>query len=235
MRIIIKLYLSHTQPTHTHTNTHLRKTNTHLIHSILPTLGHSQIELNPKLFDLNPLASKRKPTPDPLPCPAPKPKLTPFGPPAHHSMSCSIYRSQRSRNEANPATKHTMTPGIPLMSAPQMPMRQQHHQQQQQRATWRRPHQFSRLSRLCFANYDANPRSFIWRMHCSSASLRIQLVTWADRDCSRAAIATASSRYYRWISVPVDGPPPLPQHAHLPQPMQSSHKECVPQLRDDPS
>lgn len=107
---------------------------------------YSQIELNPKLFDLNP-----------------QPNTPP--PPLNRAQRPTIYRS---RNDANPATKHTLTPSIPLMATAPA-----HHRR---------------------------PRPCIWRMRCCSASSRIQLVTWADRVCRRAAIATASSRYYRWIS-----------------------------------
>jgi len=80
---------------------------------ILLTVANSQIELNPKLFDLNPRLS----------LPLTLEPTTP-NPPLAISM-LSIYRSQRSRNETNPTTKHTMTPSIPLMSTPQIPMRQQ--------------------------------------------------------------------------------------------------------------
>jgi len=66
-------------------------------------------------------------------------------------------------------------------------------------------------------------RRFSWKTHCCSASSRIQLVTWVDHDCSRAVIAPASSRYYRWISAAASFPPsrrPFPQW----KASQTSHK-----------
>lgn len=143
-------------------------------------------------------------------------------------MSCSIYRSSSRRNETNPATKHTMTPGIPLMSVPQIPMRQQRgtgrsRSRPRKARTSSSPSSCPCPRRFCVENSGILCRPchhwFIWRMHCSSVSLRIQLVTWADHDCSRGVIATASIPYYRWISVR------LPVHLHA---SPSAHRPATP-------